>query len=56
MIKQILFVFCSSGAGVLIASHLSIAILGWVQHHIAAGLACGSKNDAGGPEGGRALL
>lgn len=54
--KQILFDFCSSGACVLIASHFSIAILGRVQHQVAAGLVCGSKNDAGGPEGGRALL
>lgn len=53
-IRKILFDFCSSG--VLTASHLSIAILDRVQHQIAAGLACGNKNDAGVPEGGRALL
>lgn len=40
-IKQIL-------SGVLVASHLSIAILCRVQHQIAVELACGSKNDAGG--------
>lgn len=56
VIKQILFDFCSGGACVLIAFHLSIAILDRVQHQVAAGLACGNKNDAGGPEGGRALL
>lgn len=55
-IRKILFDFCSSGACVLTASHLSIAILDRVQHQIAAGLACGNKNDAGVPEGGRALL
>lgn len=55
-IRKILSDFCSSVACVLIASHLSIAILDRVQHQIAAGLACGNKNDAGGPEGGRALL
>lgn len=54
--KQILLDFCSSGACALIASHLSTAILSWVQHQIAVGLACGSKNDAGRPEEGRALL
>lgn len=55
-IKKILFDFCSSVACILIASHLSIAILDRVQHQIAAGLACGNKNDAGGPEGESALL
>lgn len=55
-IRKILFDFCSSGACVLTASHLSIAILDRVEHQIAAGLACGNKNDAGVPEGGRALL
>lgn len=54
--KQILLDFRNSGACALIASHLSTAILSWVQHQIAVGLACGSKNDAGRPEEGRALL
>lgn len=48
VIKQILSGFCSSGACVLVASHLSIAILCRVQHQIAVELACGSKNDGGG--------